>query len=95
MMFSWVTPLVFHRNRYNHFGRPSREDARQTSLAMARDGELAAYALGVAEMAHGAHGEPEDSMPERELLELSSPAKVRVEAPRHQGTVAKKRSEPN
>ena len=43
--------------------------------------ELAGYALGVAEVAHGAHGEPEDLMPERELLELSAPATVRVEAP--------------
>ena len=92
--FSWVTPPLFGRNRYNLFGRPSRRDARQTPLATAREGELAAEALGVEEVAHGAHGEPEGSMPERELLELPSPAKVRVEAPRHQ-VRSKKRSEPN
>ena len=44
---SWVTPPVFRRNRYNLLGRPSRRDARQTSLATAREGELAAEALGV------------------------------------------------
>ena len=63
---------------YSHFGRPSRrEDARQTSLATtAKKGELA-DALGVAEVTHGAHGEPEDSMPERELLELPMSATAR------------------
>ena len=81
---SWVTPPLFGRNRYNLFGRPSRRDARQTPLATAREGELAAEALGVEEVTHGAHGEPEGSMPERELLELPMSATARVEAPRHQ-----------
>ena len=49
-----------------------------------REGELAAEALGVAEATHGAHGEPEGSMPEREFPELPMSATERVEAPRHQ-----------
>ena len=53
-------------------------------LATARDGELAAEALGVAEATHGAHGEPVGSMPERELFELLALVTARVEAPRHQ-----------
>ena len=89
-----VTPPVFRRNRYNLFGRPSRRDARQTPLATARDGELAAEALGVAEVTHGAHGKPEGSMPERELLELLMSATARVEAPRHQ-VRSEKPNEPN
>ena len=53
-------------------------------FATAKEGELAAVALGVADATHGAHSEPEDSMPERELLELPTSATARVEAPRHQ-----------
>ena len=89
-----VTPPLFGRNRYNLFGRPSRRDARQTPLATAREGELAAEALGVEEVTHGAHGEPEGSMPERELLELPMSATARVEAPRHQ-VRSEKPNEPN
>ena len=51
---------------------------------MASDGELAACALGVEEVTHGTHGEPEHSMAERELLELPMSATARVEAPRYQ-----------
>ena len=61
-----------------------REDAPKAPFATAKEGELAAEALGVADATHDAHGEPEDSMPERELLELPTSATARVEAPRHQ-----------
>ena len=61
-----------------------REDAPKAPFATAKDGELAAEALGVADATHGAHDKPEDSMPERELLELPTSATARVEAPRHQ-----------
>jgi hypothetical protein len=81
---SWVTPPLFGRNRYNHFGAAVREDAPKAPFATAKEGELAAEALGVADAAHGAHGEPEGSMPECELLELPTSATARVEAPRHQ-----------
>ena len=43
------------------------------------EGELAAEALGVTDAAHGAHGEPQGSIPERELLELPTSATARVE----------------
>ena len=61
-----------------------REDAPKAPFATAKEGELAAEALGVADATHDAHGEPEGSMPERELLELPTSATARVEAPRHQ-----------
>ena len=61
-----------------------REDAPKAPFATAKEGELAAETLGVADAAHGAHGEPEGSMPECELLELPTSATARVEAPRHQ-----------
>ena len=61
-----------------------REDAPKAPFATAKEGELAAEALGVADATHGAYGEPEGSMPERELLELPTSATARVEAPRHQ-----------
>jgi len=61
-----------------------REDAPKAPFATAKEGELAAEALGVADATHGAHDKPEDSMPERELLEMSTSATARVEAPRHQ-----------
>ena len=58
--------------------------------------ELAAKAVSFAEVAHGAHGEPEGSMPERNLLELSALAMIRVETPRHQARIgSEKCSEPN
>jgi len=82
--FSWVTPPLFHQNRCNHFGAAVREDAPKAPLATAKEGELAAEALGVADATHGAHDEPEDSIPECGLLELSASATARVEAPRHQ-----------
>ena len=78
--FSWVTPPLFRRNRCTAV----REDAPKAPFATAKDGELAAEALGVADATHGAHDKPEDSMPERELLEMSTSATARVEAPRHQ-----------
>ena len=84
IFISWVTPPLSRRNRCNHFGAAVREDAPKAPLTTAKEGELAAEALGVADATHGAHGEREDSMPERELLELSAPATARVEAPRHQ-----------
>ena len=67
-----------------HFGAAVSEDAPKAPFATAKEGELAAEALGVADAAHSAHDEPEDSMPERELLEMSTSATARVEAPRHQ-----------
>ena len=67
-----------------------REDAPKAPFATAKEGELAAEALGVANATHGAHGEPEDSMPECELLELPTSATARVEAPRHQVRSKKK-----
>ena len=61
-----------------------REDAPKAPFATAKEGELAAEALGVADATHGAHGKPEDSMPECEILELPTSATARGEAPRHQ-----------
>ena len=62
-------------------GAAVREDAPKAPV---KEGELAAEALGVADATHDAHGEPDDSMPERELLELPTSATARVEALRHQ-----------
>ena len=56
-----------------------RDDASKAPFATAKEGELTAGALGVADVTHGApHGEPEDSMPEGELLELPTSAMARV-----------------
>ena len=74
----------FWLKRYNHFGAAVREDVPKAPFATAKEGGLAAEALGVADATHGAHGEPEDSMLDRELLELPTSATERVEAPRHQ-----------